>query len=384
MKRRVALLRTNFLPYSETFIHDQIRHHRRYDITVFARQQRNAERFPGHEVVAVETLPDAPHPVQSALFGATGISPRLEAAFARGNFSLIHAHFGHNGLYGMGWALRYRVPLVVSLHGRDVTVLVGRDRFTPRWWHYYAGSKALYRVASLFLAASNEMRDLIVSCGCPPEKVVVHRLGVDVGRFEPGTPPGPGEPARIVMVGRFVEKKGHETGIRAVARARDAGHDVRLTIIGDGPLEGRYRELIEQLGLTDRVELPGPLPHGEIVARLRAATALLAPSVVAKNLDRESGLIVAKEAAACALPVVGTIHGGIPEIIDHGETGFLVPERDDEAMGARLRELLADADLRRRMGAAARLKMEREYDLAERVAALEDLYDEVIEGFRSR
>ena len=97
--------------------------------------------------------------------------------------------------------------------------------------------------------------------------------------------------------------------------------------------------------------------------------------------ERESGLIVVKEAGACGLPVVGSVHGGIPEIIDEGVTGFLVQERDVGGLSDRLGSLLADEALRERMGAAARAKMEREYDVRERVSELEDLYDEAIERF---
>ncbi len=378
--RKVALLRTNFLPYSETFIHDQLRLHQRYAPEVFCRQHRNADRFTGHTVHAVEAVPAQAHPLRSALFGATSLSRRLDAAFDAGRFDIIHAHFGHNALYGLRWSLTRKVPMVVSLHGRDVSLLISRDRYSPRWLHYTAGVHALFRSVRLFLAASQELKDLIEQVGCPPEKVVVHRLGVDVARFVPGPGPDPDAPPSVVMVGRFVEKKGHEDGLRAAARARDAGLDFRLTILGDGDLRPRYEALVAELNLGDRVHLPGPAPHAEVVAAMKAATVVLTPSVVAANQDRESGLIVAKEAAACAVPVVGTLHGGIPEIIDDGVTGYLVPERDPVALGDRLIALLRDPALRARMAAAARAKMLREYDNRERVAALEALYDQVIAG----
>ncbi len=375
---RVALLRTNFLPYSETFIHDQLRLHERYDPEVFTRQRRNMDRFQGHVVHAVEELPGRRRHLRSALYGATSLSPRLDAAFEAGNFDIIHAHFGHNALYGLRWARK--TPMVVSLHGRDVSILISKDRLSPRWIHYTLGIKVLFRVVSRFLAASQELKDLITSVGCPPEKVVVHRLGVDIDQFTPGPPPDPSEPPLIVMVGRFVEKKGHETGLLAAARAKAAGHDFRLVILGDGELRPRYERIIAENGLQGMVELPGAQPHSEVVRHLKAATVVMTPSVVAANQDRESGLIVAKEAAACAIPVVGTWHGGIPEIIDDGETGFLVPERDHGALADRLIKLLGDPELRAKMAKAARAKMEREYDNRERVRALESIYDEVIAG----
>jgi colanic acid/amylovoran biosynthesis glycosyltransferase len=133
------------------------------------------------------------------------------------------------------------------------------------------------------------------------------------------------------------------------------------------------------LDLAGDVVFPGSLPHAEVCRLIRGATAVMAPSVVARNLDRESGLIVAKEAAACGVPTIGTIHGGIPDIIDDGITGFLVAERDVDALGAKLIKLLSDEGLRASMGQAARKKMEREYDIRDRVAKLENIYDDVIQ-----
>ena len=103
-----------------------------------------------------------------------------------------------------------------------------------------------------------------------------------------------------------------------------------------------------------------------------------APSVVTRSGDRESGLIVAKEAAACGVPVIATMHGGLPDIVEDGHTGFLVPERDVERLSEPLGRLIAEPALRQQMGGAARLKMEREYDVRERVTELEGFYDEAI------
>ena len=182
------------------------------------------------------------------------------------------------------------------------------------------------------------------------------------------------------MVGRFVEKKGHEYGLRAFAKARRGGLNSRMVIAGDGPLRGRYERLIAELGLGGSVELPGALPHEKIRALLAAAAVVLTPSVVARTGDREGGLTFAKEASACAIPVVGTHHGGISEIIDDGVTGYLVAERDAEALGDRLCAILRDPALGNRLGAAARSKMEREYDIVKQVRDLEAIYDEVIAG----
>ncbi|HUT78393.1 MAG TPA: glycosyltransferase, partial [Polyangia bacterium] len=349
----------------------------RYEATVFARQWRNAERFPGHRVVAVERIPDGRRRLASAWYALTGRSVILERAMAEGRFDVVHAHFGHNGIYAMGPARRLGLPLVVSLHGRDVSVLAGSDKYRPSWWHYLVRYRRLFREASLFLAASQDLKDLFVAAGCPAEKVEVFRLGIDLEAFRPGDGGEPGGEPTVLMIGRFVEKKGHVFGIRAAARARAAGARLRLVIVGEGPLGGEYRSLARTLGIEDMLELPGALPHVEVKRLLQGAAVLLAPSCVAGNRDRDSGLIVAKEASACGVPVIGTVHGGIPDIVEHGRTGFLVPERDDGAIAGHLASLLGDLEQQRAMGRAGREKMEREYDIRERVRALESVYDRV-------
>lgn len=203
-------------------------------------------------------------------------------------------------------------------------------------------------------------------------------MGIDLQRFQQRTGPS-GTPLRVCVIGRFHEQKGIEYAIRAFAP--HASDDVRLDIIGDGELADDFHALVERLGIGQFVSFLGVLHPDKVSEHLRTCDVLLAPSVVTRIGERESGLIVAKEAAACGLPVVATVHGGLPEIIDEGTTGFLVQERDVNALSDRLGTLLADETLRQRMGTAARAKMEREYDVRKRVSELEDLYDEAIQRF---
>ena len=172
-KRRVALFRNNFLPYSETFIYDELRHHERYDATVFARKHTNEERFPGHQVVAVERIPHERRRIASLVYAVTGYSKRIDRTLAHGAFSLIHAHFGHNGLYAMRFAKRHSIPLVVTLHAHDVTILAGNEKYQPQWWHYLLRYRRLFREARLFLTVSQEMRDLVAKMKLIPNKALI-------------------------------------------------------------------------------------------------------------------------------------------------------------------------------------------------------------------
>jgi glycosyltransferase involved in cell wall biosynthesis len=122
----------------------------------------------------------------------------------------------------------------------------------------------------------------------------------------------------------------------------------------------------------------GALPQAEVLAWMRQAAMLALPSV-RTGTGRIEGLgMVGLEAAATGVPVIGSDIGGIPEAVIDGETGFLVPERDHEGLAARIEGLLADASLRRRMGAAARRLVEQKFDLVTQTRVLETLYDEAL------
>ncbi len=371
---RVALLRNQFLPYSETFIHDQLRHHRRYQPTVFARCHRHRERFPGHEVVALETDTE-PHRWRSLVYGVFGAAPIFDRALEERQYSLIHAHFVNNGAYALDFSRRHRLPLVISAHGHDVTTLISRELYHPRSLFVLSRLRRLMLESTLLLAASQELHDLLIEVGFPKHKLRVHRLGIDLDAIASHRAQR-AVPTKLVMVGRFVEKKGHLDGFTAFAELRRQFPEARMVVIGDGPLFGAYQARLTELGLKDCVAFPGSLPHEGVLAELASATVVVTPSVIASNLDRESGLMVAKEASALGVPVVGTWHGGIPEIVEDGASGFLVPERCPSALAERLAQLLADPELCNRFGARARQKMEHDYDIRRQVEELEALYDE--------
>jgi colanic acid/amylovoran biosynthesis glycosyltransferase len=127
------------------------------------------------------------------------------------------------------------------------------------------------------------------------------------------------------------------------------------------------------------VRFLGSRSNEQVAELLSRARVLLAPSVVARDGNRESGLIVVKEASAAGTVPIASRHGGIPDSIEDGRTGFLVAERDFRSMGQRLFSVLRDERLRQHLARAGRLKMEREFDARVLTASLEDTYDAVCE-----
>lgn len=360
----VALFNTRFLPYSQTFVYEEIRHHQRYAAEVFCGVRLLPERFPWDPVF-----------VGGPLYRVTRRAPHFDARFRARGYALVHAHFGPGAVYALPFARRHRLPLLVTFHGYDVPILTSRRRFLPEHLRYALLGPAVLREMTLGLCASTELMELLTAAGVDRDRLRVHRLGIDVEAFRPGPREAP--PAQVLMIGRFIEKKGFEYGLQAFLRVAREVPRLRLTLVGEGDREPALRALVREAGMGDRVTFAGVLPPDRVAALLGMTHVLLAPSVVERGSgNRESGLIVVKEASAAGAVPIGTLHGGIPEIIEDDVTGFLVPERDVETLAERLRRVVTEPGLCERLGQAGREKMLREYDNRARVRALEDLYDE--------
>jgi glycosyltransferase involved in cell wall biosynthesis len=178
----------------------------------------------------------------------------------------------------------------------------------------------------------------------------------------------------VGFVGRFVEKKGLDVLLAAWPAVRAAVPEACLRLLGYGPLEAMVRRA------GDGVEVVAPCgdaPAAQVRDALRQAAVVVAPSRTAADGDAESLLLVNLEAQATGRPVVTTRHGGIPEFVDDGRTGVLVPEGDAYALAGALVSLLLDAGARARM-AEAGPRWAARFDVRTSVAALDGVYDEVM------
>jgi glycosyltransferase involved in cell wall biosynthesis len=166
--------------------------------------------------------------------------------------------------------------------------------------------------------------------------------GIDCTKLQPGEDSGRIDPPLILSVGRLRSKKGLDVLINACARLYKSDIAFRCEIIGYGPEEAALRELIEGHGLHQHVRLTGKLGHDDVLARMRAARIFVLPCRIDADGDRDGIPNVILEAMAMGLPVVSTSVSGVPEIVEHGRTGWLVPPDDAEALADRLRALITD------------------------------------------
>lgn len=288
----------------------------------------------------------------------------------RPRFDVIHCHYGPIGQLGV--ALRemglVKGKIVTSFYGYDVT----RQPLlrNPQVYH------RLFAQGERVLALSEHMKSQLVALGCPPERVLVHHLGVDCQRFAFRERQAHDKPLEILSIARLVEKKGLEYAIEALAWLQGRDVSFRFRVVGDGPLASQLQRRTAELGLSDNVEFLGWRKQDEVAELLDTTDLLLAPSVRARDGDEEGTPTVIVEAMARGVPVLATRHSGIPEMVRDGETGFLVPERDAEALFERLVYFDANRDQWSGWSSRGRQVIEEEFD----VHRLNDQLLEIYEG----
>lgn len=365
----VAVWKSTWLPPSQTFVRDQLA----------AMSRWRAVR------VGVRALPDGldVHPDRApfhpGLLGrvvrrtseATGYRGVYDRFLREEGVRLVHAHFGTSAVSVLPVARRLGLPLVVTFHGYDVTA----EPFGPHGARYRARLAEVFAYADRLLAVSDHLAGRLIELGAPESKVQVHHVGIPVGSQVPIR----SERRGIVFVGRLVEVKGVDDLLAAVDRLGPAHAGVRVRIVGDGPRMPALRSAAKSTEAA--VELLGRLPSYEVAHELSRAAVFCAPSRTSATGQEEAFGIVYLEAALHGVPVVAYRHGGVPEAVADGVTGLLAPEGDIDALAANVRALLDDPERAMSMGRAGRERVLREFDVRERTAELESIYDEVVRRY---
>lgn len=279
---------------------------------------------------------------------------------------LLHAHFASGGRSALPLARSLRVPLIVTLHGSDVTTRNSKKEVYKR----------LGEEAALFLCVSKFIRNQAIDAGLPREKLLIHYIGVDCTKFFPAT--GNHMSEGVLFVGRLVEKKGCEFLLRAMEHVQRVRPASDLVIIGDGPLRPVLEAMAARLKL--RCQFQGMQPSNVIRKALGEARVFCLPSVTAANGDSEGLPTVLAEAQAMGVPVVATDHAGIPEIVSQDITGLLVPERDHKALSFALCRVLEDCELWRCLHLNASKQIRENFDLKTQTKKLERIYEGVLSG----
>jgi glycosyltransferase involved in cell wall biosynthesis len=283
----------------------------------------------------------------------------------------FHAHFCHGpATVAMFVKWLTGVPFSFTAHAKDL-YLTERDILRDKM-----------REATFVVTCTSANLRYLEEVG--GDLVPVHRIyhGLDLSRFARGAGEqvvplaaysDGGRLPIVLSVGRLVDKKGFDTLLRACALLRDRGLRFRCMIYGDGPQREALEALTAELALTEMVSMPGAVLQDELLDIYRQATVFALPCQVLDNGDRDGLPNVLVEAMAMEVPVVSTAVSGVPELVDSGDNGLLVPPRQALALADAIEALLRDPALRRRMARAGRERVLAEFDVGrntERLLAL--------------
>lgn len=266
----------------------------------------------------------------------------------------LHAHFAHDpALVGMLAARLARLTFSFTAHARDL-VQIPPAALAAR-------AAQAQAIVTCCVANAEYIRSAVAATVLPPVRVIHH--GVDLSRFVPPPDRPAGTVPTLTSVGRLVEKKGYVDLLHALALVKSAGGDFRCSIVGSGPLRQTLHQLRDELELRDRVQLVDSLDQDQVIDRLRATDIFILTPRVAADGDRDGIPNVLVEAMAMGLPVVTTNAGGVTELVQHGVNGLVANVGDPGAVADLVGALLAEPVRRRRLGAAAKLTVERDFDV---------------------
>jgi len=371
--KEIGIYRKAFPRSSETFINEQARSLTKYNPVFILCTLLDKISFQNVSISQNDYFK-----VKQVIYLLTRSPNLFEDLNSLRRLSLIHAHFGPEGAYAMALAERLKVPFLVTFHGYDITISrkeiwkTGPLLYYQLIWH----EEELKKKASVFIAVSNFIRNKLLEKGYPKEKIIQHYIGVDTEKF---CPIGRKSKERYILcVGSHKEKKGIDTLLHAFARVARKYPDILLIQVGAGPITKELHALADEIGIRDRVRFLGAQPHENVLNLMKNAEIFSLPSREAENGDSEALGIVFNEASACAIPIVSTQHGGIPEAVLDGETGFLVPEGNDVALAEKLDTLLADRALGEKMGQRGREFVCKVFDIRKQTVKLEAIYDSII------
>lgn len=242
----------------------------------------------------------------------------------------------------------------------------------------------LFKVGDLLLPVCNHFRNRLVTAGCNPDKIQVLHSAIDCSKFPflPRSFKRDGK-VRIVQINRLVSKKGIEYSIQALAKVLGKHKNVEFFIIGEGPLRNRLERLIKKLNVEHAIKLLGRVSHEDVARMLSEAHLYIQPSRTPVYGTQEGIPNALKEAMAIGLPVVSTYHSGIPELVDDGESGFLVPENDADALAEKIEYLIEHPATWNTMGRKGRQKVEAEFDMIKENDRLEQILYSVVSKGRS-
>jgi glycosyltransferase involved in cell wall biosynthesis len=296
------------------------------------------------------------------------IDHSLERSLKQEKPDVIFAEFGVCGAVCTPIAKRLGIPLITHYHGYDASEYDILKKYEKEY-------KAMFDYASAIIVVSQVMKEKLKDLGAPEQKLVLTHYGAHAS-FK--TLQLDLRPKRFLAVGRMVDKKAPHLLILAFHRCLQYHPDATLVYIGTGPMLRVVQDLVKHLGMEKNVELKGLAGRDVIQAEMQRVRCFVQHSRTAENGDMEGTPVAIIESQSAGLPVISTIHAGIPDVVVHEETGFLVEEGDVGGMAAYMTLILNDAERAVEMGAAGKSRIAAHFTMDHHIQALNDVVKTVV------
>jgi glycosyltransferase involved in cell wall biosynthesis len=406
---RIAYVTSLFPKLTETFILREVQEMERAGITValYSIRPRPSEPLHADARPFLERTHYAPWFGLEHLVAFVSLSARRPGKVAKGlaylsQDTLTHARYPKTVARTLGclakmflFTRRMEREGVVHVHAHFAStpttlavfaakVLGITYSFTGHAWDIFVPASQAGLAAKIsgaeFVATCTDFNTKVLTPFCRSDrdrsKILLNYHGLDLSRYRPA---GERDVQRIVAGGSLVEKKGLEFLIDATVLLRDRGVGFRVEIVGDGPQRSLLEHAIARHGLQEVVQLVGSMPHEQLVERMRTSAMVVLPSIETRErlMDGIPNLLI--EGSALEVPVVATRLSGIPELVVDGETGWLVPPRDADALADAIEGLLRDPARGRELGRRGRQRVEAMFDLGHNAQELVLRFQEILE-----
>lgn len=275
---------------------------------------------------------------------------------------VVLAEYGTHAHRILPFIKKAGLPMVVHFHGYDASIKEVIQK--------HSNYKDVFSYASKIIAVSKKMEQMLLDIGCPREKLVYNVYGPqpEFLKVEPVF-----SKKQFVAIGRFTDKKASYYTILAFKKAIENHPDAKLIMAGGGQLLNTCKNLVKYLQIESQVEFPGiitPLQYREL---LTESLGFVQHSITAESGDMEGTPLAVLEASAAGLPVVSTLHAGIPDVIVHGKTGLLCQEHDVESMTKNMKTLLDDKELAKEYGGLGKNNIKSNFSLERHIEKLQDI-----------
>lgn len=362
---KIAYSVDSWLPITMTWIYTQVKYQEWFSPIILSDKTFGIERYPNYSVFSPNNRIIL---LSIKILRRIGIryTPRVfNNAIIQHQTNVLHSHFGDRGWYDLPMVRKHHLKHVVTFYGYDLSLL---PRKFPVWGKRY---KELFDRSDFFLCEGPHMAQQLIGLGCPQEKVKVHKLGIDLDEipFKPRKVRDDGT-IKILISGRFVEKKGIPYALEAIGRIKEKYSNIRVTIIGDSAgtkreeiEKGKILNIIKRYEMKDIVRLMGFQPFDILMKEAYQHHLFLSPSVTAVDGDTEGGAPISIiEMLASGMPVISSFHCDIPGVVIHTKSGLLAPERDAESIANNLLWMIEHQEKWVNMTEVGRRHVEQNFD----------------------